>query len=291
MPANRSRTENWTTSLQQIAERGGSLELAIARSGKAAAAAGTGSVAAEPADASDDHPQAPDLLWRVKLVYAGDKLVVERPAAAGRTVHLTAGTQLTASMSIGQNRWVFRTAVVAATARNLELSVPTRVERCSRREFTRAGASIRLPDVRCFPLHDPQSTVAFEAAFRSLEIIAAGHPFSLEQSGLTLPDLGPSFPAKLLNISGGGVGLLVPSSSSGLLDAAPFLWMQIDLRPDLKTPLAVAARRAHQHLDANHNISVGLAFEFASHPEHQRFITDTLGRYVDGLVNQTTKAA
>jgi len=286
LPANRSRTENWTTSLQQIAERGGCLELAIARPSGAAGPGTSG-----PADVTDEHPQAPDLLWRVKLMHAGDKLVVERPAAAGRVVYLKVGTPLTASMTIGQNRWVFRTVVASAGDRSLELNIPTRVERCSRREFARAGASVRLPDVRCFPLHDPQSTVAFEAAFRSLETIAAGHPFSLEQSGLTLPDLGPSFPAKLLNISGGGVGLLVPNSSSSLLDAAPFLWMQIDLRPDLKSPLAVAARRAHQHLDANHNISVGLAFEFASHPEHQRFVTETLGRYVDGLVNQSAEAA
>jgi hypothetical protein len=278
LPANRSRTENWKSSLEQIAMRAGCLELAIRRSGEPGGTAG--------GPASEDQP--PDLLWRVRLLKVGDELVVERPAAAGKAVSFGVGTLLTVSMNIGQNRWLFATAVARADERNLWLSAPTAVERCSRREFTRASTtSVRLPAVQCWPLKDPMTTAGFEAAFRTVQSVDAGlWPAAVPTNPpiFAMPELGPGFAARLLNISGGGVGLLVPGASSALLDSAPFLWLQVDLRPELHAPLAVTARRAHQHMDASGNISVGLAFEFACHPEHQTFVNHTLANYVAKLM-------
>lgn len=278
LPANRSRTENWKSSLEQIAMRGGCLELAIRRAGETR---GTSS-----GPAADDQP--PDLLWRVRLLKVGDELVVERPAAAGKALVFAEGTLLTVSMNIGQNRWLFATSIARTDERTMWLSPPTSVERCSRREFTRASTtSLRLPVVQCWPLRDPMTTAGLEAALRTVQHGGAGvWPAAIPTNPpiFAAPELGPGFVAQLLNISGGGVGLLVSGAFSALLDSAPYLWMQVDLRPELHAPLAVTARRAHQHMDASGNINVGLAFEFACHPEHQVFVNQTLASYVATLL-------
>jgi len=296
VPATRSRGENWKTSLAQIVERGGCLELAVRRADEECPASG------QQAQAQSPSPVA-DLLWRVKLARVEPVLTVERPAAAGKAISLQNGTPLTVSMCIGQNRWKFHSAVKGSDDRFVYLQSPETVQRCSRREFLRAEtAGLRLPEVRCWPIRDPMTAVPFEIAFRTLGALGGngqtdaervaetssglGTPpaSELAQGSLCLPQLGPGFVARLLNISGGGVGLIVDHSNSMLLDSAPFLWMQIDLRPELRTPLAVTARRAHQHMDAGQNICVGLAFEFTCHPEHQKYVNLTLAAYVDGLI-------
>ncbi|MBT8485144.1 MAG: hypothetical protein KJO43_06160, partial [Phycisphaerae bacterium] len=69
MPANRSRTMQWRRCLEQIQERGGAIEIAVAHAG--------------------DDDDGAHLIWRVRvLALSADEIVVEQPAALGQIVHI-----------------------------------------------------------------------------------------------------------------------------------------------------------------------------------------------------------
>ena len=81
MPASRSRTHEWKRLLQQIAERGGAIEIAVAHPD-------------HDANEPDAHAAGPDLVWRVKILDLGeDEIVVESPMALGRDIHIEEGKQ------------------------------------------------------------------------------------------------------------------------------------------------------------------------------------------------------
>lgn len=282
MPSsNRSRTENWKHCLTQIAQRNGALEVAV----------------------KVDHLLNPggDLIWRVRLLQINDKeLVVEHPAAVGRTFKLSTSTELVCGMTIGQNRWMFSTRVIGArtvktsTGRDtpgLILALPEKVERCSRREFFRvATAEFSLAQVECWPLLDPTSAVAAETVNRAMitdilngtakpaDPAAAADPTS---SGLLLPKVGPKFHGKLLNVSGGGIGLLFDPKNQSAVDRNQFLWVKVNLQPVIATPVAMTLKRCHTHMDSGQNLYGGFSFEFSFHTAHQRFVVDLFSRYVE----------
>ena len=73
MPASRSRTNEWKRSLQQVFDRGGAIEFAIARPDG-------------PTETDDPHEHATgtDLVWRVKVLRVTDEaMMVEAPMALG----------------------------------------------------------------------------------------------------------------------------------------------------------------------------------------------------------------
>jgi len=277
VPANRSRTENWRKSLEQICERGGGLEISV------------------PA-CSPSGDNAPDLVWRVKLQSIGEhSMTIEAPTAAGRPVPLSAGLVLVAAMTIGQNRWMFTTTVSDAPAPGksgpVELALPEKVERCSRREFFRVSmASVRPPAVTARPLSDLSQAVAAENALR--DRFADWTPGQTTSPGPSPAALftplppgaaGPAFTAVMQNLGGGGLGLIVGHEHSSLAERTPYLWLEIDLRPRLPFPLGLVARRVHSHLDAGQHIYLGLCFEFAHNPGHQAFITEMMCSVVDAV--------
>jgi c-di-GMP-binding flagellar brake protein YcgR len=284
MPANRSRTENWKHCLAQIAERGGTVEMAV----------------------KVDHLLNPggDLIWRVKLLSVNEReIVVEQPAVVGRQFRLSLNTELVVGMTIGQNRWMFATRVMGVRSVRSEtgravsgliVALPERVERCSRRSFYRVStAEFQLPAVDCWPLLDPASVVAAETANRLAfqdHAQAAGPRGLVSEAGgseaSVLPDVGPRFTARLLNISGGGLGLLLDDQQQGGLEASGHLWVRVNLRPHLPLPVAVTSKRAHWHRDSSGAIYVGLSFDFAYHPAHQQFVVDALTRYVESVEAQ-----
>lgn len=283
MPSsNRSRTENWKHCLSQIAERNGALELAV----------------------KVDHLLNPggDLIWRVRLLQINDKeIVVEHPAAVGRTFKLSTATELVCGMTIGQNRWMFSTRVVGArtvktsTGRDtagLILALPTKVERCSRREFFRVPtAQFSLAQVECWPLLDPTSAVTAETVNRAIVTellnnasvvpVASAEAPATETQGLSLPKVGPKFHAQLLNVSGGGIGLMFDPKNQSAVDRNAFLWVKVNLQPVIGTPVAMTLKRCHTHLDSAHNLYGGFSFEFSFHQAHQRFVVDLFSRYVE----------
>lgn len=299
MPANRSRTENFHDALSDLHQRGGSLELRIAppRTGEA----GT----------TDAHAgeQGPGLFWRVRLLAVGpSQLVVSGPSAAGADMPVLDGVPLQAAYSIGQNRWTFSTTVLAhagagsgpgraGTGSSLVLAMPDRVSRCPRRRHDRVAApsmgSVGLPRVECWALADPSAVAAAEVAHAQAlrdrlsaqvgEGRAGAQAVTPEAAGLMMPTLGPSVVARLLNISGGGLGLAVEAADAPALERQAFLWARLDLAPQLPAPLAVTLRRLHSHLDSSGEVYMGASFDFAFHAAHQAFVAETLARYTKQL--------
>src|SRR6185295_2403310 len=102
-------------------------------------------------------------IWRVPVVgLTEDEILVERPLALGKAIDLQVGARLIVAMTIGQNRWMFRTTTLpAGTGRPcIHLAMPTQVERCQRRNFYRISTTeITLPRVECWPLLEPASVM------------------------------------------------------------------------------------------------------------------------------------
>lgn len=271
MPAHRSRTERWLDSLWQIYERGGGIEFSVARGGGAS-----------------DH--AVDLVWRVRVLGIGERdLTIEAPATMGRPVRLHAGVAAVVVISVGQNRWMFKSQILSVTqagsgaATSLKLAMPEVVERCARRNFLRVGvASLNPPNVECFPLLDPGSSAVPELAAKALiEDLHSGRlPASAAGHDLPLPQVGPAFCARLINLGGGGAGLLVPHAESRALDRHRSLWLRVDLRPCVPAPLPVTARIAHMHVDSEQNVYTGIAFDFAHNPPYRDFVVQEVLRTV-----------
>ena len=273
MPALRSRTENWKSYLHKIQNRNGALEISVRRDPSAETGA--------------------DLVWRVRIVEFDDQqIVIDAPAALGRTIPLEQGIELIGALCIGQNRWMFHTTTIGKRTSPrgepyLVIAMPDRVERCSRRHSHRIGTeNLNLPTVQCWPLKDPTSVVAAETANRLQIQGVAGMPDDADAPGpdsILLPDVGPMFEARLVNISGGGLGLVVGREDTAAVSQRPYLWLRFDLRPHIRHPVAVTARVAHTHLDSSQALYAGLAFDFTHNPEHRQFVVDLLEEYARQL--------
>lgn len=291
MPATRSRTENWRQSLQNVLERGGALEISLPGRGQL--------------ERSDKAPTpeaiTPNLIWRVRVLAVFDgEIVVEQPSALGQAIEIRAGADLIGVMVIGQNRWMFRTQNLGPTRlpppsggraqSALRLRMPDEVERCQRRNFYRVSTvGLNLPKVECFPLLDPASAAIAEAdnRVRILDL------FNAHISGRAVPDappllpqVGPAFQASLVNIGGGGVGLVIDPNDRPRLDSERLYWLRVDLRPDIPEPVGVTARLKHTHYDSAQRVYAGMAFEFGFDPRHQPFIVELLTRYAAALQEQ-----
>lgn len=283
MPATRSRNENWRQSLQQILERNGSLEVTLPRY-----------IDGDPE--GGETPPAQNVIWRVRLLAMNDaELVVEEPMALGHTFHLEDGVELVAIIAIGQNRWMFRTQNLGHTSVSLNgrvkigglrLRMPVDVERCQRRNFYRVSTvGLTLARVECHPVIDPATVEVAEAASR-VQIEDAGHSSVAGRIGKISPDpvampaVGPMVPATMMNIGGGGVGLIFEPEDRMSLESNRLYWLRLHLQPHIPAPLCVAARVRHTHIDSTQRLYAGLMFEFGSNNAHQKFVVDQLCRYV-----------
>jgi hypothetical protein len=296
VPASRSRTERWRDSLQQIAERGGGIEFSIART-----------LPYEPAIEGEESGSrvAPDLMWRVRVLGLTDnEILVERPNAMGHAVSIDDGLELIVVMSVGQNRWMFHSRKLGAAdgpspfahrGEGLRLSMPDRVERCHRRDFLRIStAHLHPPRVECWPLLDPTSVGPAELANRTLiqDLERSGRPFTITSDADTslLPDVGPPFEGRLINIGGGGAGLIFARAEAGAAERARLLWMRLHLMPHVPAPIGVTARLAHKHMDSEQNLVAGAAFEFAWNTAHRDFVVEQMTRFA-GKAQAMARAA
>ncbi len=280
MPANRSRTDRWRECLRQVFERDGAIEIAMpsAETGREGFTGGA------------------NLIWRVRIVALSEtEIHVEQPSAVGHTIPLEANLDLVGGLSIGQNRWLFHTTTLGAAdggpnrGRILRLSMPTDVERCQRRSFYRTStAELALPRVECWPLLDPASVMVAEVANRALitEMSLAditGRYMPVDEEAMVLPEVGPKFGASLLNLGGGGAGLVVDRNESNAADRSRLYWLRFNFKPYIPAPLGLTARLAHSHMDSSQNLYVGMAFDFAFNPGHKQFVVDQVTRYVNTL--------
>lgn len=270
MPANRSRTYRWRDSLEQVRARNGTLELAI--------------------DTGDQPDAAPgkSLIWRVRVLDVTDEsITVETPRAFGESMRFEPGTTIIVAMTIGQNRWMFRTQMIERDERfpdAAKLSSPSKVERCSRRSFYRvATAHFNPAPVEVWPLLDPASVVSAEVANRAMIQQSISAQTSVESDDLDtpyiLPEVGPKFSATLVNVGGGGAGLLVDREQAGSIEQSRLFWTRIDLTPQIPAPLGITARVVHTHLDSSQNVYAGMNFDFAYNPSHKDFVIEQISRY------------
>ncbi len=296
MPATRSRNENWRTSLQQILERNGSLEITLPRY-----------IDGDPN--GGETPPAQNVIWRVRLLAISDtEIVVEEPMALGHTFHIENGVELVAIIAIGQNRWMFRTKNLGPTSvslngrvrvAGLRLVMPDDVERCQRRNFYRVSTvGLTLATVDCAPVTDPETIAVAEAANRVQIEEAAGEAappliagrIGRDQDSVTIqPSVGPTIRASLMNIGGGGVGLIFEPEDRAALDSNKVYWLRLRLQPHIPHPLGVAARVRHTHVDSTQRIYAGLMFEFGGQSAHQKFVVDQLCRYVAQVQREQLK--
>jgi c-di-GMP-binding flagellar brake protein YcgR len=293
MPANRSRTFQWRRCLKQVQERQGALEIAVA-----------------PAPGDSAAHTSPQLVWRVRLISLTDReIVVEQPTALGRTIDFHPGVELAVTFSIGQNRWSFTTTVQNALRlahespsgkkfeqHILRLNMPESVQRCQRRQHERlesegssnaANAAV-MPTVEIWPLLDPKSVVLAE---RTSELRA--HQHSQTQHGtiasggndhatdFAMPEVGPKFHASLVNLGGGGVGLRIKPNNSQAVTRHKLFWMRISLSPHTAEPICATCKLVHTHMESNHDVYAGLAFDFSFNPSHQKFVVDQICRFVE----------
>jgi len=282
MNTNRSRTERWRECLDQIRDRGGSLEVSV----DVGDAAGMG---------------ATNLVWRVRLLAIDDaRLILEQPVALGQTMRVEPGLRLVVAMSIGQNRWMFRTMSIEPSAGDmrglLHIAAPTLVERCQRRNFFRATtAGFNLPLVQGWRLVDPQTAVAAEVASRipfEDETTPTKPRQGLESPITLMPEVAGAYQGHLVNVGGGGAGLMVPPASRPNFDSSGRYWLRMALGTEMPAPLAVTARCVHQHLDSSQNLHLGFAFDFSLHPEHRDFIVRQITGYVEKVTGmQRTRQA
>ena len=182
MPANRSRTDRWRQSLQNIYQRGGGLEFAVRR--------------------DDQQSGIKDLVWRVRVLdLTEDTITIEQPGAMGQSFNIQKGVELVGIMSVGQNKWMFETTVIDTTFNQtrsgtfpaLKISMPEKVVRCMRRHADRTSiAHIDLPTVECWKLLEPLSAVPVEVANRVQieELVKSGQTKDAVDDQMALPQVG-----------------------------------------------------------------------------------------------------
>jgi hypothetical protein len=164
--------------------------------------------------------------------------------------------------------------------------MPTDVQRCARRNFYRVNAAeIHLPSAQVYPLRDIHSAIPAEVAnaamIRSLQS-GATVPADSSLSQI-LPDVGTPFAAKLMNVGGGGVGLIIDRAEASAIAQARVFWVRLELQPQIPAPIGLTARLAHTHIDSEQNTYAGMAFEFAHHPSHREFVVQQFTNYVEAL--------
>ncbi|MBX3351481.1 MAG: flagellar brake protein [Phycisphaeraceae bacterium] len=293
MPATRSRTEHWRRSLEQLASRQGGLEISVPRPEN-------GALSPEP------NASGGDLIWRCRVFSVNDEeIVLEHPMVLGRPVDFAPGVGLVAIIAIGQNRWMFRTRVLGLTnARDargngvagVRVAAPDDVERCQRRSFYRVSTmGLRLPHVEVRALLDPRTVVSAETANQAeihdlLSGAVAGRIGRSAQE-ILLPEVGPPFFSTLVNIGGGGVGLMVDPLETRSLESGPYFWLRLNLTPQIPAPLGVTARLVHTHIDSSQRTYAGYAFDFRFNPSHERFVVDQLCRYVAQVQRDAMRGA
>lgn len=277
MPASRSRTNEWRRCLQQIFERGGAIEIAIAH---------PDSSSLEPLA----HVSGGDIVWRVRVVdLTEDEVVVEQPCALGRSIDFAPGIDLVGAIAIGQNRWTFRTTHIRQSElrgprpiRVMRIRMPDHVERSVRRQLRLDTTGVRLPQIDIWPLLDPKSVVIAERYNEvAFEASLQGEPYrEPSEPDAIMPTVGPRFEATLMNLGGGGVGLRVEPEDAMQFSRHRVFWLRANFRPELEVPVCCTGKVVHTHIDSAMRTYAGVQFDFSFHPAHERFVAEQIRRYI-----------
>ena len=293
MPASRSRTNEWKRSLQQVFDRGGAIEFAVMRPDA-------------PNDSDDPHlhAQGGDLVWRVKVLKLDeDAMIVEAPMALGRNIEIEPGIELVGAISIGQNRWMFRTKNLGNASgssdksrshRALKLALPEKVRRCQRRAPRFDTRELQLPEVEVWPLLDPKTVVFVEQALQNAWVTSKeGKKPDIEatQTEEIMPTVGPRFSATLMNLGGGGIGLRVEQDAAQILGRHRVFWVRMPLEPELDVPVCATGKVVHTHIDSQQRTYAGVAFDFTFNGAHQQVVGEQIQSYIERVQAKQLDAA
>lgn len=150
------------------------------------------------------------------------------------------------------------------------LQLPDHLERCQRLHGRYDARGLQLPEVDCWPLLDPSTVIPIErAAACALTAFRLGESFDLSRLDAMLPTVGPRFPATLMNLGGGGIGVRVAQADAPMLAHHPVLWVRIPLGDLMPVPILATAKVVHTHIDSAQLTYAGLAFDFSFHPQAQ----------------------
>ena len=274
--------------MQQVFERGGTLEISIASTGSAAG----NPIHSHPLVDPQEVVGSSDLVWRLKIVSLEEESVlVEAPVALGETFRIEDGIALVGAITIGQNRWKFRSRKISderpAGARGvcMRLELPDNVERCLRRFVRIEAAELQLPSVSMWPLLDPRTIVAAETA--NEEAFRAFLESKLPSNVATpMPSVGPKFTATLMNVGGGGVGLRVESQDSAVLGRHRIFWIEIPLGRNHPVPIVATGKVVHTHLDSSQRTYIGVSFDFTFRLAHQQTVVEQIQRSMQQAQSQ-----
>jgi hypothetical protein len=265
-----------------VFERGGAIEFAVMRPD------------AHP-DSNDPHVHGSggDLVWRVKVLNLTEEaMTVEAPMALGRNIEIEPGIELVGAISIGQNRWMFRTRNLgdadsssgkSRSHRALKLTLPDKVRRCQRRAPRFDTRELKLPEVEVWPLLDPKTVIPAERAVElAWTASKAGEKPDLEdQTDGIMPTVGPSFNATLMNLGGGGIGLRVEQDSAQALTRHRVFWIRMPLLPELEVPVCATGKVVHTHIDSQQRTYAGVAFDFTFNSGHQQIVAEQIQHYIE----------
>ncbi len=284
MPAHRSRTTNWIDSLKELQQREGCIEIT------------------PPSNTAEGQTIAPALICRARVEeIRDDRILLDQPSTLGQPLDLQPGAALVGIISIGQNKWMFATTVIALfppkagafkRSGTIAIKLPTSVERCPRRSFYRVSTlALDLPQVTAAPILEPATVPLAQAATREAFFQKLEDPTAdtTETQKFAKPTVGPEFEATLLNVGGGGLALLVSPDAKQNLNKQHLFWTQLPLGNLLPAPLGVAIKLRHTHLDSEQRVEAGFAFDFHADVSHERFIADQLSAYVR-MLQRTNQA-
>lgn len=269
--------------MQQIFERGGTLEIAVAR---------PGAIVAPTVDPMETAGSA-DLVWRLKIMALDEaSILVEAPMALSKVIRIEDGVPLVGAITIGQNRWKFTSRKVSderpdgARSMCMRIEIPDKVDRCLRR-FVRHEQRTPVPgSVKVWPLLDPRTVVAAEVANEAaFQAFVEGKPLPVQAT--TRPEVGPGFTATLMNVGGGGVGLRVEPGDSAVLGHHRIFWIEMPVGPDQPVPVVATGKVVHTHLDSSQRTYIGISFDFTFHMAHQAVVVEQIHRAMQSA--QTTK--
>jgi hypothetical protein len=118
----------------------------------------------------------------------------------------------------------------------------------------------------------------------------AGEPVANPSDDL-LPTVGPGFEATLVNLGGGGLGLLVEASDAAVLSRHRLFWIRFTLGAITPVAICSAARVVHTHMDSSHRVYAGVSFDFDFNPAHQRVVAEQIVQAIARLTGSQKRAA
>lgn len=247
-----SMRRNWYQSLRHLAYRNEPIEVMALN---------------DPDAETEDPTDNPDKCrTRLLAVKDDESLVVALPVAADKAWDLRQAAAMDVLTINAGQRWIGRCRVLGPVSYQL-------------------NEGTKIPALRLGPADHIRSAQR-RSFFRAQTTANDIGPVRLELAEPSDEETLEPIEAQALNLSGGGIGLLItPSPSINEMLSAARRYLCRLLLPDTTEPLAIQATLVHTENTSDRGLYLGLAFHFDSDIE-QRQIQDQLVRFTTELERQ-----